>query len=123
MDLSKAFDTINHELLLAKLRAYGFNKDALKTIHNYLKSRYQRTRINKVFSYWSEILSRVPQGSGFVQLLFDIYLNDLIYLAEKTIICKFADDTTFHAYDSSLDSLVKRLEHYANLAIGKFDCS
>ena len=123
MDLSKAFDTINHELLLAKLRTYGFNKDALKTIHNYLKSWYQRTKINKVFSYWSEILSRVPQGSVFVQLLFDIYLNDLIYLAEKTIICKFADDTTFHAYDSSLDSSVKRLEHHANLAIGKFDCS
>ena len=53
MDLSTHFDTINHELLSARLRAYGFNKDALKIIHNYLKNRYQRTKNKKVFSSWS----------------------------------------------------------------------
>lgn len=53
MNLSKAFNTINPGLLLAKLHAYGFNEDAIETIHNYLKSRYQRMKINKVFNFWS----------------------------------------------------------------------
>ena len=46
MDLSKAFDTINHELLIAKLHAYGFDKNALKLIFSYISDRWQRTRIN-----------------------------------------------------------------------------
>ena len=53
MDLFVYFDTINHELLSVRVRAYGFNKDALKIIRNYLKNRYQRTKIKKVFSSWS----------------------------------------------------------------------
>ena len=50
MDLSKVFDTLNHELLIAKLRAYGFNRDSLKLINYYLSNRWQRTKINKSFS-------------------------------------------------------------------------
>lgn len=70
MDLSKAFNTVNHELLFVKLYAYCFSKDAIKTIHNNLKGRYQRTKINKVFSFLSEILSAVPKGSALGLLLF-----------------------------------------------------
>ena len=62
MDLSKAFDTINHELLIAKLHAYGFQKDALDILMSYLSNRYQRTKINMSFSTWEEILCGVPQG-------------------------------------------------------------
>ena len=76
LDLSKAFDTTNYKLLLEKLHAYSFDNDAYKTIQNYLKNRYQRIKINKVFSSCSEILSRVRQGSVLGPLLFDIYLND-----------------------------------------------
>ena len=54
MDLSKAFDTINHQLLVAKLYAYGFEKGALTLILNYLSNRWQRTKINTSFSSWSE---------------------------------------------------------------------
>ena len=50
MDLSKAFDTINHELLIAKLEAYGFTKNALQILFNYLCDRWQRTQINTSFS-------------------------------------------------------------------------
>ena len=53
MDLSKAFDTINHELLIAKLYAYGFDKNALTLVLNYLSNRWQRTKINASFSSWS----------------------------------------------------------------------
>ena len=60
MDLSKAFDTLNHELLIAKLEAYGFDKSALAILLSYLSDRWQRTKINTSFSTWSEILSGVP---------------------------------------------------------------
>ena len=63
MDLSKAFDTINHELLIAKLYAYGFSKDALELINSYMSDRWQRTKIDKSFSSWSALLKGVPQGS------------------------------------------------------------
>ena len=61
MDLSKAFDTLNHELLIAKLHAYGFNRDSLKLINYYLSNRWQRTQINKSFRSWAELVQGVPQ--------------------------------------------------------------
>ena len=63
MDLSKAFDTLNHDLLLAKLNAYGFDRQSLHLIKSYLTNRWQRTKIDTTFSSWSELLSGVPQGS------------------------------------------------------------
>ena len=70
MDLSKAFDTINHELLVAKLNAYGFSNSALKLILDYLSDRWQRVKVNATFSTWSELLKGVPQGSVLGPLLF-----------------------------------------------------
>ena len=61
MDLSKAFYTINHELLIAKLHAYEFSKDSLKIL-SCLSDRWQRTKINLSFSSWSELLKGIPQG-------------------------------------------------------------
>ena len=59
MDLSKAFDTLNHELLIAKLEAYAFDKSALAILLSYLSNHWQRMKINTSFSTWSEILSGV----------------------------------------------------------------
>ena len=121
MDLSKAFDTLNHELLIAKLHAYGFNRDSLKLINDYLSNRWQRPKINKSFSSWAELVQGVPQGSVLGPLLFNIYLNDLFYLAESTEVCNFADDTTFFACDKDLKTLISRLEHDSHLAIEWFE--
>ena len=87
MDLSKAFDTINHQLLIAKLYAYGFSKDALELIMSYLNDRWQRTKINMSFSTWSELLCGVPQGSVLCPKFFNIYIIDLFYQFINTNVC------------------------------------
>ena len=103
MDLSEAFDTINHDLLISKLHVYGLDKSSLKLLFSYLNNRGHRTKINQNFSSWEEFLQRVPQGSVLSPLLFNIYLNDFFYLTESTDVWNFADDTTFFACNKDLN--------------------
>ena len=64
IDLSKAFDAINHDLLIAKLHGYVFSKESLRLIKSYLSDRWQRTKVNLSFSSWSKLILGVPQGSA-----------------------------------------------------------
>ena len=122
MNLSNAFNTINHDLLVTKLHAYGFSKDSLKLLYCYLKNRWYRTKINHKFSSWKEFSSGVRQGSDLRPLLLNVYLKDLFFLSEYTDLFNFAeDDTTFYACDMDLNSLIKRLEHDSFLAIELFE--
>ena len=73
MDLSKAFDTINHKLVLSKLHAYGFDKQALLVICSYLANRQQRQEINNAFSFWRDLIQGVPKGSVLGTLLFNSF--------------------------------------------------
>ena len=108
-DLSKAFDCLNHELLIAKLEAYGFDRDSLTYIYSYLSNRKQRTKINRSFSDWADIISGVPQGSILEPLLFNIYLNDIFFLTTNCDLANYADDTTPYNTNDKLDDLVRSL--------------
>ena len=91
MDLSKASDCIPHDLLIAKLSAYGFDKTALKYIYSYLKKRQQYVRINNIYSGFEEIISGVPQGSIVGPILFNDFLNDFFYDIGNASIQNFAE--------------------------------
>ena len=93
-DLSKAFDCLPHDLLLAKLNAYGFSLPALRLVQSYLSNRKQRTKINSEFSRWEEILFGVPQGSILGPLLFNVFLCDLFFIMNNVEFASYADDNT-----------------------------
>ena len=77
MDLSKAFDTWIHNLLIAKLGLYGFKRDALRYMKSYLTNRKQSVRKMKTYLEWERITTVVPQSLVLGPLLFNIFLNDL----------------------------------------------
>ena len=102
MDLSKAFDTLNHDLLIAKLGAYRFETDNLRYMKNYLKNRKQRVIINKPFSEWERITTGVPQDSILGPLLFNIFLNDLFLFVSNASLSNYADDNTLYTFGDNL---------------------
>ena len=80
MDLSRAFDTLNHKLFLKKLQAYRFDKKSLFFTESYFTNREQRTKIGDSFSKYQRIITGGPQGSILRPLFFYIFIDDLIFL-------------------------------------------
>ena len=119
-DLSKAFDSLNHELLIAKLSAYGFDNESLEFIYNYLKERKQRTKVGSYYSSWKSIKLGVPQGSILGPLLFNIFLNDIFYFITDISIANYADDNTPYTTKNSITPLLETLEVETNTLLDWF---
>ena len=111
-DLSKAFDCIDHKLLIAKLYEYGVSSPALNKISSYLKQRTQQTKINDCFIARSNIKYDVPQDSILGPLLFNINIIDLFYECEENAknIANYADDTTPYSCGTDIPTVISELQ-------------
>ena len=113
-DLSKAFDCLVHDLLLAKLSAYGFDYNSLKLINSFLSGRKFRTKIGSSYSPYLDLLVGVPQGSILGPLLFNIYMWDLFLCDCETNIINYVDDSTLYACEPNIDLVLSKLEKYTS---------
>ena len=100
VNLSKVFDCITHNLLIAKLSAYGLQFNGLKYIYTYLKNRKQCGPVNNVCSDFKDIISGVPQVSIVGPMLFNVFLNDFFFCTRKASLHNFGDHNTL---SSTLD--------------------
>ena len=119
MDLSKAFNCVPHNLLVAKLHAYGFDMSVLILFYSYLKNRKQSVKINNVFSSFMVLVSGVPQGSILGPILFNIFMNDLVYFI-KSDLGNYADDNSISDAAKTIPELIQILERESDNAINWF---
>ena len=120
MDLSKAFDCVPHDLLVAKLHAYGLAKYGVTFIYSYLKRRKQGVKINDTDSIFQILLSGVPQGSILGPILFNIFINDIFLFINEVELANFADDNTIYTSKKDVKKVLKVLEKESKSAIDWF---
>ena len=109
LDLSKAFDVVNHNILIQKLKCYKFSPSAIAWFESYLNNRSQQVHISGKLSSPKELKAGVPQGSVLGPLLFLLYVNDLPLTLQFCILDLFADDATLSSSDSSILNLTNSL--------------
>jgi len=115
LDLSKAFDTISHSVLLQKLPTYGISNAELTWFSDYLFERYQRVHYDDDLSPPEAIHCSVPQGSILGPLLFLLYFNDIEDAVLHSKVILFADDTVIFTLGKSVeDSLNIDIQHISN---------
>ena len=123
VDLKKAFDTVNYELLLKKLEKYGIRGIGLQWFKNYLNNRRQFVKQCGTTSDICTVTCGVPQGSNLGPLLFLLYINDLPDSIKKSLVTLFADDTTIYSSGKTYDNLIENLRQDLGCLETWFQCN
>ena len=103
MDFSKAFDTINRNLMITKLKAYGFSREVSKFMQSYSKNRKQRVQINNKFSFKKDAVVGVTQGSIDGLLPFNLFLNYLVFFIHQSTISNYVDDNNLFVSEENIE--------------------
>ena len=105
LDLKKAFDLVNHHILLQKLKMYNVTKVTLDWFESYLFERTQRVKIGNTLSEVKYTRTGVPQGSILGPLLFIVYINDMSLHIENSLLDLYADDSTLYANGNDVENI------------------
>ena len=103
-----------HDLLIAKLAAYGFDYESLVFIQSYHSEKQQRTKVTSAYNTYSDLLYDAPQGSILGPLLFNIYISDMFYDIDLCDIASYAEDNTPYTSDFNLEEVIQKLELTTN---------
>ena len=97
--------------MVAELEAYGLAKERLQLISDYLCHRKHRTKMGSTYNDWANVIRGIPQGSILGPLLFNIFINNIFLVVEKSDICNFVDDNLLYVHENNLPLILSNLEH------------